>query len=214
MRDFQLFMKRLRKAVGDGVRFYHCGEYGERFGRPHYHACIFGYGFPDKVLWKRGGNGDDLFRSALLERLWTYGLSSIGNVTFESAAYVARYIMKKVTGDVADRHYEWIDEDGVVWQRMPEYTTMSRRPGIGRGWLSKWTDDVYPSDFIVMNGKKCRPPRAYDKVYELAEPKAMRALLRARKMAAAVHAENNTPARLRVREIVQSAKAKRLIREL
>ena len=102
-RDFQLFMKRLRKRTGVRVRFYMCGEYGENFGRPHFHACLFGYNFPDLVRWKAGKS--TLYRSKLLESLWTDGYSSVGEVSFESAAYVARYILKKVTGDDAEAHY-------------------------------------------------------------------------------------------------------------
>lgn len=103
-RHFQLFMKRLRKRHGDGVRFYMCGEYGEKQGRPHYHACLFNFRFSDMRLWQER-NGVKLYRSAELERLWPFGFCSVGEVTFESAAYVARYIMKKVTGDAAESHY-------------------------------------------------------------------------------------------------------------
>ena len=94
VRVFQKFMKRLRKRFGDGIRFYHCGEYGSLLGRPHYHACLFNFDFPDKYLWKEN-NGQKLYRSPSLEELWPYGYSSIGTVTFESAAYVARYILKR-----------------------------------------------------------------------------------------------------------------------
>ena len=109
VRHFQLFMKRLRKRYGDGIRFFHCGEYGDHFGRPHYHACIFNHDFEDKKIWKQSGSGEIIYRSASLEELWPYGYSSVGEVTFESAAYVARYITKKVTGDPAQEHYEYID---------------------------------------------------------------------------------------------------------
>lgn len=102
---FQLFMKRLRKKYGDGIRFYMCGEYGDKLGRPHFHACLFNHDFDDKKLWQTTPSGSRLFRSSDLESLWPYGFSSIGDVTFESAAYVARYIMKKVGGDAADEHY-------------------------------------------------------------------------------------------------------------
>ncbi len=99
VRVFQLFMKRLRKRFGTKIRFYACGEYGDQNGRPHYHACLFNHDFQDKKLWKRGKDPSlDLYRSADLEKLWPYGYSSIGEVTFQSAAYVARYIMKKITG--------------------------------------------------------------------------------------------------------------------
>lgn len=104
-RDFQLFMKRLRKKfTGKKIRFYMCGEYGENFGRPHFHACLFGHNFDDLKLWKTQNN-IPLYRSKILEELWPFGHSSVGSVTFESAAYVARYIMKKVTGEAAELHY-------------------------------------------------------------------------------------------------------------
>nr|QJB20072.1 MAG: replication initiator protein [Microvirus sp.] len=106
-RHFQLFMKRLRKRFPEkNIRFYMCGEYGENFGRAHFHACIFGLDFPDKTKWKKGkGDNITLYRSKILEELWTYGFSSVGTVTFESAAYVARYITKKITGEAAESHY-------------------------------------------------------------------------------------------------------------
>ena len=93
VRDFQLFMKRVRKRFGTNIRFYHCGEYGEKLGRPHYHACLFNFDFEDKILWKEI-NGQKLYISQSLSELWPFGFSTIGEVTYQSAAYVARYIMK------------------------------------------------------------------------------------------------------------------------
>jgi hypothetical protein len=93
---FQKFMKRLRKAISPKlVRFFHCGEYGELNQRPHYHACLFGYDFPDKVLYTIRDECR-LYRSPMLEKLWPMGFATVGDVTFESAAYVARYITKKL----------------------------------------------------------------------------------------------------------------------
>lgn len=159
---FQRFMKRFRKRVGIPVRFYMCGEYGENFGRPHYHACIFGYDFPDKQLLMRTKNGDNLYTSKILNELWPFGLSSIGSVNFQSAAYVARYIMKKITGNAAFEHYNKVDEDGViVSSRTPEFTRMSLKPGIGAGWFNKYHSDVFPHDHVIVKGKECSPPRYY-----------------------------------------------------
>ena len=153
---FQKFMKRLRKRFGEGVRYYHCGEYGEKYMRPHYHACLFNFDFPDKKIWKEN-NGNRLYVSESLSELWPFGFVTIGDVTFESAAYVARYIMKKVNGDLAESHYERVDwETGEVYQLKPEYTTMSRRPGIGSNWFAKFKDDIFPQDYVVINGKKLK----------------------------------------------------------
>lgn len=160
VKHFQDFMKRLRFRFGSGIRFFHCGEYGEKFARPHYHACLFNFDFPDKKLW-RTVRENRLFTSEALEQLWPFGFSTVGEVTFESAAYVARYVTKKVTGRLAEDHY------GV---RKPEYTTMSRRPGIGRPWFEKFRSDVYPSDQVVLRGRAMRPPKFYDSLFEVAYP--------------------------------------------
>lgn len=211
---FQKFMKRLRKKYGENIRFYHCGEYGENFGRPHYHACIFNFDFPDKKIWK-SERGVNLYRSPSLEKLWTFGYSSVGEVTFESAAYVARYIMKKITGDAAENHYVWIDpETGEIFKRKPEYTTMSRRPGIGKSWFEQYASDVYPDDFIVMRGKKMKPPKFYDSQFELISPGEYEILKKRRKRAASKHVDNNTPERLKVRETVKLSQLSQLKRTL
>ncbi len=159
VRDFQLFMKRLRKRR-DRVRFFHCGEYGEQTGRPHYHALLFGVDFPDKYAWTER-QGLPVWRSDELEEIWPSGQSEIGSVTFESAAYVARYVCKKVTGKAAAAHYG---------DRRPDYATMSRRPGIGRGWYDKFRSDVFPSDEVVVRGKAMKPPRYYDDILKVEDP--------------------------------------------
>lgn len=188
---FQDFMKRLRErcrgsdevphpsaGLPDGkhggvfpdfyrpIRFYMAGEYGDDFGRPHFHACLFNIDFYDKKPFKKLSSGSTIYRSKLLEELWPYGYSSTGDVSFESAAYVARYVTKKITGKPADDHYQWVDDDGVVTWRTPEFCRMSLKPGIAYGWISKFMSDVYPNDYVILKGKKRVPPRYYDKIYE------------------------------------------------
>lgn len=159
VRDTQLFMKRLRKAYSaERIRFFLCGEYGEKFGRPHYHICLFNFDFEDKVRIEDTRTGFPQWMSDSLSRIWPFGRAVIGSVTFESAAYVARYIMKKVTGEAAAEHY-----DG----RKPEFVVMSRRPGIGKGWYDRFKSDVFPSDEVVVRGVKMRPPKYYDGLYDL-----------------------------------------------
>lgn len=204
--DFQKFMKRLRKHFnGTTIRYYHCGEYGDRTNRPHYHALLFGIDFADKVLFRISPSGEKLYRSPTLERLWPYGYSTIGNVTFESAAYVARYIMKKVTGEKAEEHYQG---------RTPEYTTMSRRPGIAAGWYEKFKNDVYPRDEVIMRGRPMRPPKFYDRLYEIDDEVGYELVKARRKAEAKKYADNQTPERLRVREAVKKAQISRLVRPL
>lgn len=166
--DFQKFMKRLRRHYyGKNIRYYHCGEYGTIGNRPHYHACLFNHDFDDKILHSQK-DGIKLYTSKTLEKIWPFGFSTIGDVTFESAAYCARYIMKKITGEPAAQHYNG---------RLPEYTTMSRRPGIGRGWLDKYASDVYNSDMVVIRDDiKAKPPKYYDSIYDQVNPDHMAAI--------------------------------------
>lgn len=210
---FQLFMKRLRKKYGPNIRYFHCGEYGEKFSRPHYHACLFNFDFRDKKLYKCV-NDINLYTSESLSELWPLGFSTIGDVTFESAAYVARYITKKITGPHALDHYTKYDKNTgeVIEDRIPEYTTMSRRPGIGRPWLEKFLTDVYPDDFVVLRSKKLRPPKYYDAVFASKLPFEHDDIKERRQTTAKKHAPNNTRERLRVREILQTEKIKTLKR--
>lgn len=145
VRTLQLFVKRLRKKYPHKIRFFACGEYGDLLERPHYHLCLFGHDFMDRKYYKTTETGDRLYRSAELESLWSFGFSTTGDVTFKSAAYVARYVMKKINGTAAALHYG---------EKTPEFLTMSRRPGVGTGWLKKFESDVYPNDFVVINEKK------------------------------------------------------------
>ena len=212
---YQKFMKRLRKRFsGKRIRYFHCGEYGDTTFRPHYHACIFGFDFPDKELYS---TRDDvrLYTSDVLRKLWPYGFSTIGDVTFDSAAYVARYVMKKVTGDASKAHYEYIDpSSGEVHDRQPEYTTMSRRPGIGRDWYDKYKDDVFPDDFLIVNGVRMKPPKYYEGVFEVEGGVDYDWLKFEREKAAEKSADDNTYDRLRAREVVKFAQLGMLKRNL
>lgn len=203
--DFQKFMKRLRKKFGEGIRFFHCGEYGTLNQRPHHHAILFNFDFPDKELWSVRDNVK-LYRSSSLERLWPYGFSTIGDVSFESAAYVARYCLKKVTGSVAESHYQG---------RKPEYTTMSRRPGIGREWFLKYKNDIFPNDKCVIRGNLvCRPPRYYDKIYDSIDPVSFEKIRSKRKIEALKQSQILDYTRLNVKEKVKKLKLKQLPRPI
>lgn len=212
-RHFQLFMKRLREKTGSKIRYYHCGEYGDLLGRPHYHSILFGYDFPDLEICKVV-NGHRLYTSLFLSSVWTYGFSTVGSVTFDSAAYVARYCMKKVVGRDAEEHYRYISPEGEVFQREPEYATMSRRPGIGKGWFERFSGDAYPSDYLIMNGAKSKPPRFYDNQFELIDPSGFADVKNRRKSRAGVKSSDNTQARLVVKEKVKRSSINKLKRSL
>lgn len=159
------FIKRLRSKHPDvEIRFFGCGEYGSQNGRPHYHAIIFGYDFPDKEYLCNDGVSH-IFRSSELESLWKFGMSSIGEVSMESCAYVARYTTKKASNARGD-----------------EFLLMSRRPGIAANWFKSHKDLVYLTDTIYGSfghTHKVRPSRYFDKLaqkegIDLTEVKAKR----------------------------------------
>lgn len=213
-KHFQDFAKRLRKKFPDRkIKYFHCGEYGERLQRPHYHALLFGVDFPDRVRFKKSADGSILYTSEILQRLWPAGFATVGDVTFESAAYVARYVMKKITGKPAKKHYETlVSETGEIIARLPEYTTMSLKPAIAKDWYSAFKDDAYPSDFIVLRGVKMKPPKYYDRLLEIEDPEA-RAAIKARRMEEALLRQgDSTTARLRAREKVKLAQISTLKR--
>lgn len=211
-RDLQLFTKRLnesnrRSSARKGIRYYGCGEYGEKLGRPHYHLAVFGEEFSgDRYPWRRSPSGHQLWRSPRLEKLWPHGNAEIGELTFESAAYIARYMMKKITGPKAKEHYQRVDADGEVYWITPEFNVMSRNPGIGKGWMQKYERDVYPHDYVVINGQKCKPPRYYDKLLEALKPHEMEAIKEARAEGALANSADNTAERLAVKETVLKAR--------
>lgn len=220
-KHLQDFFKRLRFNTGVRFKYFACGEYGDKNHRPHYHAVIFGYDFPDKILHTKS-NGNLLFRSKTLEQSWTLGFSLIGNVTFESCAYVARYVMKKRKGDAdyvdpktgkTNEEYYMIqdDETGEVWHREPEFCLMSRgsgkkddptlwRYGLGRAWLEKYKTDTDKDYIVGRTNAKQKLPKYYDAVLEIENEIDFLERKRQRKKEAKKRANDNTPERLKVKE--------------
>lgn len=206
--DFQNFMKRLRKYIyPQKVRFFHCGEYGEKLKRPHHHACLFGIDFPDKKLLTIS-NENKIYTSEILKQLWPYGHHTIGDVTFDSAAYIARYVIKKINNK--DLTKEQIYEQLKVMSnkelaqqyykdKKQEYITMSRRPGIGSTWYQKYNKDIYPDGHCIHNGKPVKPPKFYDSQYELDNPLKF-CILKNKRQQAAQNDPHNSQKRLSERE--------------
>jgi len=190
---FPAFIKRLRKRITPTtVRYFQCGEYGEKEKRPHHHAVLFGPDvFADAMPWGSSPAGFPLFRSPLLEREWRCGFVVVGTLSFEIAQYIAKYTVKilNVTkGSTAEmrkayeRRYERVDPiSGEVVQVEPEFATMSLRPGIGEPWYRRYKSDVFPSDFLVVDGRKVPVPRYYDTLLEREDPEYYAAVKRERK---------------------------------
>lgn len=215
-RDWQLFMKRLRKYYSPKkIRFYMCGEYGTEYRRPHYHACLFNHWFDDQKLYKNNRTGDPLYTSEILTDIWGKGMTTHGPFTYATAAYVSRYIMKKRGGAEAATHYCKMDQKtGEVYQIEPEFTLMSRMPGIGQNWFDQFQSDVFPCDFVVVDGRKKKVPLFYTNQLKKDDETEYLKIRGRRVRAAEKHADNNTPERRKVREKVLEARTKNLKREL
>lgn len=214
---FQKFIKALRKKIyPQKLSYIHSGEYGENLGRPHYHALIFGFDFPDKRPYGKSKDGQhQRYTSGLLDSLWKKGRAEIGSVTFQSAAYVGRYCVKKVMGDQAAGWYQKINpETGEINDVSPEYLTCSTRPAIGKRWFEQFATDVFPCDFVVVAGKKIKLPRYYDKLHKRSAAAALKDVKQKRFKHGIKNYKNSTPARLAVREEVKRAQLGQLKRNI
>lgn len=211
------FIKRLRRYADyhygiQGIRFYQAGEYGDKFDRPHYHALIFNFDFPDKVKWKKC-NGNIYYISQDLQKLWSYGFALTAALTFESAAYVARYCTKKITGDAAASWYTFTDpETDEILYIESEHCTMSRKGGIGKGWYDKFYKYVYNDDSVIVRNRAMKPPKFYDTLYKQKYPEAFAKISNRRLVLAAGQAEHMTEERLKIRHEKKLLDTKKLIR--
>ena len=206
----QDFLKRLRWHSGSQFRYYMVGEYGSQcpdhqiidcpmcgpIQRPHYHAIIFGWTPPDKeMLGSR--DGETVYSSEIIEKAWQKGSHEFGSCTFESCAYVTRYIMKKQTGDnqhTIDHYCKYIPHLDVWCDMSPEFAIMSRgtrkgelNGGLGKQWYEHYKNDLYPADETPIPGRGIigKPPKFYDSMYELEEPDTFATIKSARREAMA-----------------------------
>lgn len=196
-------------------RFYLAGEYGEQYRRPHWHSLLFGVQFADLRYKTTTEGGHKLYESPTLQKLWPYGHSTVGELTWESSAYVARYVMKKINGKKQEEHYTVIDQDtGEIIRLRPELNNMSRAGGIGLGFFNKFYTDMYPEGKMVVRGHETNTPRYYDKKFKQRDPIAWENLELDRLLANRDHWQDNTAARLRAREAITLAKTAMLKRGL
>ena len=222
--DAQLLTKRLREQTrvrnpSSRVKYYLVGEYGEKYSRPHYHIALYGEEFrDDRYQWRHDDSGP-IYRSSRLEKLWPYGNSEIGTLTFKSAAYIARYITKKLTPGRTDESQAAYDaaylraaQDGTNYYIQPEFSHISN--GLGLEWFKQYATDAYPHDYVVIDGKKLKPPRYYDKklaelgLYEilLGGAPTINQIKEEREEKSRDNEVDGTPERLRAREKVELAR--------
>lgn len=224
VRDWQLFAKRVRKKMGP-FRFLACGEYGDRNLRPHYHACLFGIDFSEDRKLHSEKRGYRLWRSPTLEKLWPHGFSTIGQLNWETAAYTSRYVMKKVHGRGAATSTRYRREtQGQQWFVKPEFVVASRRRengrpgGLGAEWFERFHADVYPCDFVVVNGRKLPPPRYYDTLMSQIDGELMEAVKTEREIRAIKkhheQREGRRPPEHVENEVRERVAARKLRREL
>lgn len=167
-RDVQLFMKRLRKdyKYENKIRFFLAGEYGSQTARPHYHLIIFGLRLDDTILYKRTSLGFNLYNSEFINSIWGKGHVVIAEVTWETCAYTARYIMKKQTGTSSEKYK--------TLNIIPEFTLMSRKPGIAKEFYEQNKLDFlrYGGTDISTpkGGRKIHNTKYFDKFLELEYP--------------------------------------------
>lgn len=154
--DLTKFFKRLRKKFPETkIRYFACGEYGERLNRPHYHVILFNHDFHDKVLFRAGEF--PLYISPALQELWSFGHSVVAAFSFETAAYTARYVTKKINGAAAEEHYSGLT---------PEFCVQSRRPGIGFDFfMQNYEDFTNYGTVVSRGGLAVKPPRYYEKLH-------------------------------------------------
>ena len=174
--------------------------------RTYSQACLFNISFTDlEAVGQR--NGVVYYTSRELQRFWPYGFVQVGDVTFESAAYVARYCLKKVTGPQADNWYQVTDDEGEVKYVLPEYTTMSLKPGIGAEWYEKYKTDIFPSDEVPVPGSGVfkKVPRYYESLLEREDPGLLEEVKLLREAFKKAHGDEYTPERLMAKYKVKKA---------
>lgn len=160
-RDAQLFMKRLRKEFGNvSVRFYLAGEYGDKNYRPHLHCILFGIDIDsigDCVLHGYNGLNQPYYISKRMYKVWRNGNVLVCPVSWNTCAYVSRYVTKKINGMLFDEKYAFRNV-------IQEFALMSRNPGLGYDYLR-----LHPNclDYSSINlttsegGKKIEIPQYY-----------------------------------------------------
>lgn len=165
--DLQKFWKRVRKNSGQKISYFASGEYGSTTYRPHYHALIFGLHLDDLEVINHGFDGTPYYTSEFISKCWPFGMHIIGDVTWKSAAYVARYTMKKATHGYTKEYYEVAGIES-------EFQAISSKPAIGRRFY-----DDHPHLFDYRNfsvstpqgGRIMYPPEYFRKLYKAQYPK-------------------------------------------
>jgi hypothetical protein len=178
-RDFQLFMKKLRKLQNEPIGFMVTGEYGERTKRAHWHAIIFNWRPRDAQKKYITDLNCQVYESETLNKTWGNGIAEFGDVTFQSAAYVARYSIKKLTHKDESDFYKPIHKKSSLHAIGKKYIEQHYKHVFNRGsvvlpggitapiprYFIRWLREHRPEDFIqyLMTTKSKQLDRAAQK---------------------------------------------------
>lgn len=174
---FTNFMKRLRYALDKPIKYYGCGEYGSKTGRPHYHFCLFGENFRkertiipcnynlDAQKFMKKGSDRLLYYSETLQRAWSIKGVPIGNVSLTefsaaTAHYCAKYMVKS---------YEDYFKDAEL-RALREAPFSSISNGIGKEYFEKYYVQWFQQDLCKIGTMKLKPDRYYEKMLEKKDP--------------------------------------------
>lgn len=169
--DMKHFMYRLRtdyarKFKHRGIRMMYCGEYGEDTKRPHYHAILFNMPIPANELkvYKQTYTKDFLYTWDWLTEEWGKGNVIIAEVTWNTCAYVARYMCKKQKGPTSSEYY-------ASRGQTPEFMRVSNRPGLARQYYEEHKKEIYAGDELIIKGRNgkpvcIKPPKYFDNLFK------------------------------------------------
>jgi len=173
--DLSIFMKNLRRYYKyhyniDKIKFYGCGEYGSQTERPHFHIIVYDCPIYDLKCFFKNAVNEWIYLSDTIEKIWAKGQITVTELTWNSAAYVARYVTKKIKGQNATKYYDEKNQE-------PEFVRMSRNPGIGKNYYDNHKEEIYNTDEIIILKKglptKIKPAKYYDKLYDIENPEHM-----------------------------------------
>lgn len=190
--DLTQFMKNLRQIMKreynhEGIKFIACGEYGGEGRRPHYHLILYNCPFPTdsfyepRIDWEK----NTYFQNKIIERAWGKGIVNITEANWNTIAYVARYITKKIKGKESDLYYAVQGEIKEIF-RTSRGNEKTGHSGIGYDYYEKHKDEIYRTDQIMIKNNKgihyVRPPKYFDNMYEKENPERMKEIKRLRKV--------------------------------
>lgn len=179
--DFEKFKKRLLEYIRyhynvDGIRFLMCGEYGPKNGRPHFHVIFYGLPLPDVVKHNDltvKGRPYVYLSSEIIDNCWGKGFTTLGEVNWETSAYVGRYVMKKFSNLEEFDYCKLCYDNG--WEPLPpEMRQASRNPGLARPFYDVNKDEIYNIDKVVLpNGRTPQPCQYFDRLFDLEDPELL-----------------------------------------